>query len=178
MAKMKVHPVALQQFLDAGHSQADAAKHFGVSAAAISQRVAQARIATSKIVAMERAAQVVEQKLTAAQRLHHAQQVILEQLLWAEQQTAQPGVDRAALCDTIVKLSAEVRSQLRLEHDVTRTLIDLKVVKSFQRVVFQAIHEESPEVAQRILAKLKALGALRASVDLPSLDDGGGFDVA
>jgi hypothetical protein len=47
------------------------------------------------------------------------------------------------LIDLIVKLAAEVRSQLRLEHDVTRALIDLNMIKSFQRAVFQAISEES-----------------------------------
>jgi predicted transcriptional regulator len=51
MARVKVDVSALQQFLDAGHSQADAALHFGVSQAAISQRVKQARISTSKVVA-------------------------------------------------------------------------------------------------------------------------------
>jgi DNA-binding transcriptional regulator YdaS (Cro superfamily) len=74
MAKVRVDPAALQQYLDAGHTQADAAKHFGVSEAAISQRVTQARIATSKVVALERAAEVVDQKLTVAQRLQHAEQ--------------------------------------------------------------------------------------------------------
>jgi transposase InsO family protein len=80
MAKARVDPEALQQFLDAGHNQAEAAKHFGVSEAAIAQRVKKSRIATSKVVALERAAQVVDQKLTAAQRLQHAEEVILAQL--------------------------------------------------------------------------------------------------
>jgi DNA-binding transcriptional regulator YdaS (Cro superfamily) len=178
MARAKVDPAALQQFLDAGHSQADAAKHFGVTEAAISQRAKQARIATSKVVALERAAQVVDQKLTAAQRLQHVQRVILDELTWAEQQAKQPGADRAALSDVIVKLSAEVRSQLRLEHDISRTLIDLRVVREFQRTVFDAISEESPETARRIVAKLKEQQALRRSAELPTLDGGGSFDVA
>jgi predicted transcriptional regulator len=80
MARVKVDAVALQQFLDRGHSQADAAKHFGVTEAAISQRVRKLQIATSKVVALERAGQVVDQKLTAAQRLEHVQRVILDQL--------------------------------------------------------------------------------------------------
>jgi DNA-binding transcriptional regulator YdaS (Cro superfamily) len=95
MARAKVDAAALQQFLDAGHNQADAARHFGVSEAAVSQRVKQLRIATSKVVALERAAQVVDQKLTAAQRLQHVQRVILDELTWAEQQAKQPGADRA-----------------------------------------------------------------------------------
>ena len=64
MAKVKVIPDELQRFLEAGQSQAAAAKHFGVTEAAISQRVRQSRIATSKVVALERAAQVVDQQLT------------------------------------------------------------------------------------------------------------------
>jgi DNA-binding transcriptional regulator YdaS (Cro superfamily) len=159
-------------------SQADAAKFFGVSEAAISQRVKQAKIVTSKVVALERAAQVVDQKLTAAQRLQHVQRVILDQLEWAEQQAKQPGADRAALSDVIVKLSAEVRSQLRLEHDISRTLIDLRVVREFQRTVFETIQEESPEAAHRIITRLKAQQALRRSAELPTLDGGGGFGVA
>src|SRR5262245_48531081 len=97
MAKVKVVPDELQRFLDSGHSQADAAKHFGVTEPAISQRVRQSRIATTKIVAMERAGQLVEQRLTASQRLEHVQDLILDQLLWVEEQAAQPGADRLAL---------------------------------------------------------------------------------
>lgn len=176
MAPVKVDAAALQQFLDTGHSQADAARHFGVSEAAISQRVQKLQIATSKVVALERAAEVVDQKLTAAQRLQHVQRVILDQLAWAQQQATQAGADRTALADVIVRLSAEVRAQLRLEHDISRTLIDLRVVREFQRTVFEVISEESPEAARRIVARLKERQALRRSVDLPTLDGSGGFD--
>jgi hypothetical protein len=69
-----------------------------------------------------------------------------------------------------------------LEHDISRTLIDLRVVREFQRTVFEAISEESPEAARRIVARLKERQALHRSVDLPTLDGGsafdGGYDVA
>ena len=178
MAKAIVDPAALQRFLDEGHTQADAARHFGVTEPAISQRAKQARIATSKVVAFERAAEVVEQKLTAMQRLQHVQQVIYDQLTWAEEQAKQPGANRLALSDVIVKFSAEVRAQLRLEHDIAQTLIDLRAVRQLQQTVLQAIREEAPETANRIIRRLKELNALRRSVDLPSLDDSGGVDVA
>ena len=38
------------------------------------------------------------------------------------------GADRAKLQDTILKLAAEVRQQLGLQLNISRTLIDLKVV--------------------------------------------------
>lgn len=178
MAKVKVDPDALQRFLEAGHSQVDAAKHFGVSEAAISQRVRQLRIGTSKVVALERAARVVDQKLDATERLQRVQRVILDQLAWAEQQAKEPGADRTALADVLVKLSAEVRAQVRLEHDISRTLIDMHVVREFQRTVFGVISEESPEAGRRILARLKEQQALRRSVELPTLDGRGRFDLS
>ncbi len=176
MAHTKVLDADLHQYLEGGHSQADAARHFGVSEPAIHQRLKRLRGLTSRVVALEKAGEVVEQKLTAAQRLQRVQDVILDQLTWAESQARQEGADRPALAEVLVKLSAEVRAQLRLEHDISRTLIDLKVVRQFQRTVFEVISQESPQAARRIVARLKEHQALRRSVDLPTLDGSGGFD--
>ncbi len=178
MAKTKVDLHALQDFLDAGHSQADAARHFGVSQAAISLRVRQGRLTTTKVVALERAAEVVSHQLSAAERLQRVQQVVLGQLDWAEAQANQPGANRQALADTLVRLAAEIRAQIRLEHDISVTLIDLRVVRQFQKVVVEAIQSEAPHVARRIVDRLKAERALRPTSAWPSLDGRGGLDVA
>ena len=178
MAKVRVDAAALQRFLDAGHSQADAAKYFGVSKAAICQRVKKLRIATSKVVALERAGQVVDQRLQATARLERVQRVIDDELTWAVDQAKQPAADRKALQDAILKLAAEVRQQLGLQLNISRTLIDLKVVREFQRSVTETIAEIDPAVALQIIAKLKERRALRHSAGLPALDGRGGFDVA
>ena len=91
MARTRVSDADLRQYLGAGHSQADAARHFGVSEPAIHQRLKRLQALTSRVVALEKAGQVVEQKITAAQRLQHVQRVILDQLAWAEQQVTQAG---------------------------------------------------------------------------------------
>ncbi len=178
MAKVRIDPDALRRVLDAGHSQADAAKYFGVTEAAISQRVQKLRIATSKVVALERAGEVVDQRLQATERLTRVQRVIDDELSWAVDQAKQPDADRSALQDTILKLAAEVRQQLGLQLNISRTLIDLRVVREFQRSVVEVISEESPEAARRIVARLKERRALRQSAGLPTLDGRGGFDVA
>ncbi len=178
MAKVKIEPDALRRYLDAGHSQAAAAKHFDVTEAAISQRVQKLRIATSKVVALERAGEVVDQRLQATERLERVQRVIDDELSWAVRRAKEPDADRTALQDTILKLAAEVRQQLGLQLNITRTLVDLKVVREFQRSVVEVIAEESPEVARRIVARLKERRALRQSAGLPTLDGRGGFDVA
>ena len=178
MSKPPVDPDELHRYLADGHTQTEAAGHFGVSASAISQRVKKLQIATSKVLTLEKAADVVDRKLSATERLERAQQVILDQLDWAEQKAQHSGADRSSLTDLIVKLSAEIRGQLRLEHDISRTLIDLRVVREFQRTVFETIAEESPDTARRILARLKNQQKLRRSVELPTLDGHGGLGAA
>ena len=88
------------------------------------------------------------------------------------------GADRGALQDTILRLAAEVRQQLGLQLNITKTLVDLKVVREFQRNVVEVIAEESPDVARWVVAMLKARRALGARGSLPALDGHGGFDVA
>ena len=173
MSTRKIDPDALRRFLEADRSQAQAARHFGVSEAAISQQVRRLRLATSKVVALEKAGALVEEKLSASAQLAHAQRVILEQLAWAEAQTKVPDVDRAKLVDTIVKLTTEVRQGLALQASLTRMLWDLNLIRQFQDTVLQAIQRESPETARRIVARLKELRALRPSADLPILDGEG-----
>jgi predicted RNA polymerase sigma factor len=99
MAHTKVTDADLRAFLDAGHSQAAAARHFGVSEPAIHQRLKRLRRLTSRVVAFEQAGQVVEEKLTATARLERVQEVIDDELAWAVTQARQDGADRAALVE-------------------------------------------------------------------------------
>ena len=163
---------ALRAYLDAGHSQASAARHFGVSEAAIHQRLKRMKRLTSQVIALEQAGAVVDEKLSATARLERVQQVIDEELRWATEEARREGADRSALQDVILKLAGEVRQQLGLQLMITRTLVDLRVVKEFQETVVEAIREESPEVAQRIVARLKARRALRPTADLRTLSGG------
>jgi hypothetical protein len=175
MARPKIDPDALRRYLDAGHTQADAARYFGVSEPAIHQRLRKMRQLTSHVVALEKAGAVVEEKLSATARLEKVQRVIDEELDAARQRAQQPGVDRAALTDIIIRLTAEVRQQLNLQLAITRTLVDLRVVKEFQESVVEVIRSESPGTAQRIVTRLKERRALRPSADLPTLIGGGAY---
>src|SRR5712692_542346 len=123
MARTKVSDADLRAYLDAGHSQADTARHFDVSEPAIHQRLKRMRLLTSQVVALERAGQVVEEKLSATARLERVQQVIDGELAWAVGQARQPGANHGALADVILKLAAEVRHQLGLQLAISRTLV-------------------------------------------------------
>lgn len=172
MAITKVLDADLRAYLDAGHTQAQAARQFGVSEAAIHQRLKRLRRLTSQVVALEKAGAVVDEQLSATARLERIQQVIDEEFTWAVTEARKEGADRRSLVDVILKLSGEVRQQLSLQHEITRTLIDLRVVREFQETVIEAIREESPSTARRIFERLKQRRALRPSADLPSLTGG------
>jgi hypothetical protein len=173
MAPTKVPDHELREFLDSGHTQAQAARHFGVSEPAIYKRLKKLRGLTTRVVALEHAGQVVEQKqLSATARLEHVQRVIDGELAWAVIEARRDGVNRADLADVILKLTAEVRQQLGLQLQITRTLIDLREVRDFRQTVVDVIAQESPEVGRRIVARLKEKRALRQSATLlPPLDD-------
>lgn len=172
MAPSHVSEIDLRAYLEAGHSQADAARHFGVSEPAIHQRLKRLRGLTTRVVALEKAGAVVDDQLTANDRLNEVQDVIREELAWAVTEARSKGADRRVLQDVILKLCAEVRQQLGLHLEISRTLVDLRVIKEFQATVVEAINEESPETARRIVARLKERRALRASASLPSVEGG------
>jgi hypothetical protein len=55
----------LRAYLEAGHSQADAARHFDVQRTRDSSAAQTMRHLTSRLVALERANEVVEEKLSS-----------------------------------------------------------------------------------------------------------------
>jgi hypothetical protein len=168
----KLSDDVLRAYLESGHSQADAARHFGVSEPAIHQRLKRMRYFTSRVIALERANDIVEEKLSATARLERVQRVIHEEFGWAVQEARREGGDRAALADVILKLAGEVRQQLGLQLAITCTLVDIRVIREFHETVVEAIREESPATARRIVTRLKERRALRQSADLPTLAGG------
>jgi len=171
MARRKIDDDELQRLINKGVSQAECARRFAVSETAVYLRLRKLKELTSRVVALERAADVVEQKLDSSDRLRRVQEIIDVELEWAVSQARQPEAPRAALIDTILRLAGEVRQQLALQLTITNTLVDLKVVREFQEVVVGVIRDESPETAHRIIAKLKERRALRPHASLPVLAD-------
>lgn len=172
MAKPKIDPDLLRAFIEAGHTQADAARHFQVSEPAIYQRLKKMKRLTSQVIALEKAGALVDQRLSATDRLDRVQQIIDRELAWAVKKAEEAEVDRSALADVILRLAGEVRQQLGLQLAISRALVDLRVVKEFQETVIDIIRQERPDTARRIVARLRERRALRPSADLPTLDGG------
>ena len=178
MPAPRLDPTELRRMLDAGTSQAEAARYFGVSASAISQRVKSFRreVRHPSPGTLGTGATIINGEVSAPDRLAFVQRAVDRELEWALDEARQPDADRKGLQRTILTLAAEVRQQLALQLQISRAVVDLQVVREFQHTVTEAIAEESPETARRIVSRLKDHRARRRAVGLPALDGGG--DVA
>jgi hypothetical protein len=83
------------------------------------------------VIAVERAGEFVDQKLSATDRLARVQSIIDEELGWAVSERAQARIRPRTLQEVILKFTGEVRQQLGLQLAISPTLVDLKVVWSF-----------------------------------------------
>jgi hypothetical protein len=170
-APSKLSDDVLRAYLESGHSQADAARHSGVSEPAIHQRLKRMRYFISRVIALERANDIVEEKLSATAPSSACSGSSTRNSGGRCRKQAKKAVI-VRLADVILKLAGEVRQQLGLQLAIARTLVDLRVVKEFQETVVEAIREESPGTARRIVARLKERRALRPTAELPTLAGG------
>jgi hypothetical protein len=162
----------LNAFLAGGHTQAQAARHFQVSESAVYQRLRRQGHRNARALSMEHGAIAVERQLDGAQRLARIQAAIDGELDWALAEARRAGADRASLVDVVLKLTGEVRAQLGLQLQISKALVDVKLIREFQEVVIDTIREQSPEVARAIVDRLRARRALRPSCELPGITGG------
>jgi len=63
-----------------------------------------------------------------------------------------------------IKIMAEIRGQIALQLDITKTLYDMKAMQEFQEEVLGAIGEVAPDVRARIIERLNKRRALHGAV--------------
>ena len=132
----------LNVFLAAGGSQAEAARHFQVSESAVYQRLRRQGHRNARALSMEHGAIAVERQLDGAARLARIQAAIDGELDWALTEARRAGADRASLVDVVLKLTGEVRQQLALQLQISKALVDVKLIREFQAVVLDEIRAE------------------------------------
>lgn len=137
---------------------------YGLSEAAISQRVKKLRINVTRHVGLERAKEVADHAINVAAQLRQINDAVSTELEWALREARKPDGDRKGLQDVITNLASEVRKQLGTALEIARTLYDLRAAAEFQQEVLDAIEEAAPEVRQRIVARLHERRALRSAV--------------
>jgi len=153
MQRNKIKDSRMLKMVNEGVSQADIARKFSVTPAAVSKRLREIRGRTTYAVATAKVERAVESKLDAVEQLKVINTRAHELLEQAE--------DDAHLS---VKLMAEIRNQLRLQLDIFETLYSLQGAAEFQESVLETLEEVEPAIRKMVITRLNEKSALRSAL--------------
>lgn len=152
----KIDEIRLQEMIDQGVKQVEAAKEFGVTRSAISKKLKRLSEDRTKITALERAGAIVENKLDAMAQLCRINTAINNELSYIQKNIQNASnKERKKLQDQQLKHVAEIRKQLGLLLDIAQTFYNAEEVAAFQQIVLEEIWYASPEVRERIIKRLE-----------------------
>ena len=190
MSTNKIKDRQLLRLIDAGNTQAEAARSLGVSRQAVNKRLRELRGRTTKCIVAKKVEQITDHKLDAMAQLtkinNDANEILDLLMRWnrgddealqiLESQVTTKKVrvgDQEEFVkefkfkdprELALKAMAEIRGQLRLQLEIFQALFDMKAVEEFQQEVLAAIGEASADVRQRIISRLNQRRAIRSTV--------------
>lgn len=167
----------MDRMLRNGKTQAECARHFGVSESAVSQARKNLNTNVVKSITLENAHRVVRNRLDAAEQINEINRRtfdligLLQNWIEGDESAIETirkshSIKRVQYQDPkllYLKCLAEVRQQLELQRKIFETLYDLQGAEFFQNSVLEAIGEASPDVRKKIIEKLSQRQAIRRS---------------
>jgi hypothetical protein len=172
--ELRIDPKKLAELLRQGKSQAECARHFGVSDAAIHKARKKINLNVVKNVALENAHRVVNKNLDAIsqlQKINEFANELLDQLMrWTRGDGEEVQfVTEYKMRDPrelALKAMAEIRGQISMQVEILQTFCNMKAVEEFQQEVLEAIGSVTPELRNRIIQRLKEKSTLRPSATI------------
>jgi predicted transcriptional regulator len=152
----KIDDLELQKMLDQGLNQVKIASYFKVTRSAVCKRIKWLSENKTKVTALEKANDIVENKLDAMAQLRRINTAINNELSYIQENIQNASnKERKKLQDQQLKHVSEIRKQLGLLLDIAQTFYNAEEVAAFQEIVLEEIGYASPEVRERILQRLK-----------------------
>ncbi len=189
MPKPKINENKLLYLIDKQNlNQSQAAKALGVSRQAVSKRLQKMRGRTTKVVAVKKVQQVVDQKIDAIDQLQKinsdareildlcmrwqrgdpvALQILESQVRYVSFNGQEEPVKEYKMKDPrelALKAMAEIRHQLGLRVQIFQALYSLREVEEFQNTVLEVMREVDPDVRREIIRRLNAKRSVRAAI--------------
>lgn len=168
------------------------AKELGVSKGTVSKQLKHLNLAATKNILVEQAPKFVEQKLDAMAQLKHINEVannLIDELTGEEETINKLAQGVQALLafkgeptkenleelkclilklnqdrNTIIKACAEVRGQIALLVDISKTLYNMEVVSEYHEELIELLRQTSPKLRDDFLARVKERQALRRAL--------------
>ena len=162
----------LHEMVRAGRTNAQIARHFGVSSAAVSQRISRLKHAIVREAAGV-APQIIAREIRTADQLCKINKTANDLLdtLYTTVEVKDPlsGETRSQMALTDPNLAlrtmAEIRAQLKFQLEIFQTLTDAKAVKEFQETVIEVINSVDPAAKAALIKALQQKNALRSALE-------------
>ncbi len=156
MAPAKIDRIQLNKHLNAGKSQAEIARMFEVSEAAISKAVRRFNLAVAQTIVEKQTPELVSKRETAMDRLMSLIERCDDELKWIEK-TVPLSNDEGyrAWQDQKIKHVAEIRKLITSMADIRVRIYHVEAVEKALKVMYEEIGNESMECQKRIRDRLR-----------------------
>jgi transposase len=157
MRRRKVDPIILEKLLRDGLSQKEVAERFKVSEGTISKNVKALTFASAKDVVLRSASKINDKKLNAMTRLERIAKVVEDELTYIRKTIKNTkGEERREWQEVQLKHTAEIRKQVNLLLEIAQALYNIEEVNAFKKIVLEEIGNESEELRNRILQRIRS----------------------
>lgn len=179
MRNAKIDLQKMRSMLRAGKSQKQCSEYFRCSKAAISQAVKSLNRNVAKVSSFEVAGKIYDSELGVVDQLksiNTASDYLLNLILdflqgdpeaveaLKRQQKDLQDVTHKDPKDILIRTISEIRKNVGMQVNILEILYNIESIQSFQNAVIEAIGEESVELRDKVLHRLKQQRLLRQSV--------------
>lgn len=190
MSTNRINDRRLLRLIDAGQSQAEAARALGVSRQAVSKRLQELRGKTTKVVVSRKVERVVDRKIEAMEQLQkvndYANELLDLLMAWnrgdeTALQVLESQVTTKKVCvgdeekfveeikmkdprELALKAMSEIRGQLKLQLEIFQALFSLQAAEEFEATVLEVIGEVAPDVRSEIIRRINKQRSVRQAV--------------
>jgi DNA-binding transcriptional regulator GbsR (MarR family) len=170
--RLKIDYAKLRQMAKEGKKIKEMAVALGVAHSTVSRSLQKIGVAVAGEIALSKAREIVERDLQVKDGLLEIYRAVFREIdvIQAALKDAE-GETRAVLQDRLLKHVGEIRKQLALAAEVSRTLFNIEEVKAFQEIVLEEIGAVDTDVKNRIVKRLVDRRAVISSLEI----DPGGF---
>ncbi len=166
MGLKKVSFLELDHLVRDGKSVSEIARELKVTKGCVSKALKRLNVAVTKDVALRAAPKIVDHQIDAMGQLRKINGLINAELdSIKENIRTASGEARKDLQRQQLDHVAEVRKQVSLLLDITKTLFDAEEVAAFQQIILEEIGRAAPEVQDRIVSRLNARRAVRSTFE-------------
>jgi hypothetical protein len=170
MRHRKVDLIHLRRMHEEGKPGNEMARFFKVSEGTISKNLKALGLAQNQDIVLRSATKINDKKLSAMTRLERIAKVVEDELTYIRKTIKNTkGEERREWQEVQLKHTAEIRKQVNLLLEIAQALYNIEEVEAFKKIVLEEIGNESEELRERILQRIRQRRSDRGVAGISSL---------